>query len=138
MRCNRFVGETLIRVLWFSDESVVFAAAAMYQEHVPSYKHLDEPLDEGRFVFECILTGNFQAFTMCKPQLFHVQDTLDCTLHCTGNSVSCYKINCSFLVTCSKRLHSWYCTEFDQPKMNYSGLVLIRSTHKFSELNSLR
>ena len=30
---------------WLSDESVVFAAAAMYQEQVPSYKHLDEPLD---------------------------------------------------------------------------------------------
>jgi len=28
----------------------------MYQEQVLSYKHLDEPLDEGRFVFECILT----------------------------------------------------------------------------------
>ena len=40
---------------WLSDESVVFAAAAMYQEQVPSYKHLDEYLDEGRFVFECIL-----------------------------------------------------------------------------------
>ena len=37
-----------------SDESVVSAAAAMYQEHVPSYKHLDEPLDEGRFVLEHI------------------------------------------------------------------------------------
>ena len=38
----------------------------MYQEQVPSYKHLDEPLDmldEGRFVFECILAGNLQAFT---------------------------------------------------------------------------
>ena len=28
--------------------------------------HLDEPLDEGRFVFECILAGNLQAFTMCS------------------------------------------------------------------------
>ena len=35
----------------------------MYQEQVPSYKHLDEPLDEGRFVFESILVGNLQAFT---------------------------------------------------------------------------
>jgi len=26
---------------------VVAAAAAMYQEHVLNYKHLDEPLDEG-------------------------------------------------------------------------------------------
>ena len=71
------------------DRSVVSEAAAMYQD-VLSYKHLDESLDEGRFVFECILAGNLQAFTMCKPQLLHVQDTLDCTLHCTGNSVSCY------------------------------------------------
>ena len=39
------------------DESVVSSAAAMYQEQVLSYKHLDEPLDEGRFVFECILAG---------------------------------------------------------------------------------
>jgi len=33
-----------------------------------------------------------------------------------GNSVSCYKINCSFLVTL--RLHSWYCAKLDQPKIN--------------------
>jgi len=35
-----------------------------------SYKHLDEPLDrldEGRFVFECILAGNFRAFITCRP-----------------------------------------------------------------------
>ena len=38
----------------------------MYQEQVPSYKHLDEPLDEGRFVFECILAGNLQAFTLVR------------------------------------------------------------------------
>ena len=37
-----------------TDESVVSAAAAMYQEQVPSYRHLDQPFDEGRFVFECI------------------------------------------------------------------------------------
>jgi len=35
--------------------SVVAPAAAMIQEQILSYKHLDEPLDEGRFVFECIL-----------------------------------------------------------------------------------
>jgi len=33
------------------------------KNNVPSYKHLDDPLDEGRFVFECILLGNLQAFT---------------------------------------------------------------------------
>jgi len=32
----------------------------MYKVQVPSYKHLDEPLDKGRFVFECILAGNLQ------------------------------------------------------------------------------
>ena len=64
-----------------SDESLVSAAAAMYQEQVPSYKHLDEPLDEGRFVLERILDGILQTFTSSRPQLFHVQDTLDCTLH---------------------------------------------------------
>ena len=58
-------------------ESVVFAAAAMYQEQVPSDKHLDEPLDEGRFVFECILAGNLQAFTMCRPSS-PVQETVLC------------------------------------------------------------
>jgi len=52
-----------------------FAAAAMYQEKVPSYKHLDEPLDEGRFVFECILAGNLQAFTKCRLHS-HVQETV--------------------------------------------------------------
>ena len=84
-----------------SDESLVSAAAAMYQEQVPSYKHLDEPLDEGRFVLERILDGILQTFTSSRPQLFHVQDTLDCTLHAfvwlnlfPENSVSC-----SFLVT---------------------------------------
>jgi len=50
MHCNRFIGETLVRTYWLSDESVVLAASAMYQEQVPSCKHLDEPLDEGRFV----------------------------------------------------------------------------------------
>ena len=51
MRCNRFIGKTVDRTQWLSDKSVVFAAAAMYREQVPSYDHLDEPLDEGRFVF---------------------------------------------------------------------------------------
>ena len=53
----------------------------MYQEQVPSYKHLDEPLDmldEGRFVFECILAGNLQAFTTCETQL---SCSRDCTVH---------------------------------------------------------
>jgi len=63
-----------------------------------SYKHLDEPLDEGRFVLECILAGNLQAFTMCRPQLFYVQDALDYTQHLFGLTfvleiVSDYKIN---------------------------------------------
>ena len=51
----------------------------MYQQQVLSYEHLDELLDESRFVTECILAGNIQAFTICRPQFFHVQDTLDCT-----------------------------------------------------------
>ena len=38
-----------------SDKSVVSSAVAMYQEQVLSYKHLDEPFDEGRFIFEYIL-----------------------------------------------------------------------------------
>ena len=42
--------------------SAVAAAAAIYQEQVVSYKHLDEALDEGRFVFECILAGNLQVY----------------------------------------------------------------------------
>jgi len=40
MHCNRFIGETLARMQWLSDESVVATAAAKYQEQVPSYKHL--------------------------------------------------------------------------------------------------
>jgi len=69
----------------------------MYQEQVPSYKHLDEPLYEGRFVFECILAGNLQAFTTCRLS-FHC--SRDCTVHLFGLTFfcSCYKINCSFLV----------------------------------------
>jgi len=69
----------------------------MYQEQVLSYKHLDEPLDVGRVVFECILAGNLQAFyTTCTPQLFHVQDTLDCTLHLFGLT---FFLEILFLVT---------------------------------------
>jgi len=34
MSCNRFIGETLVHTF-------VAAAAAMYQEQVPSYKHFD-------------------------------------------------------------------------------------------------
>ena len=35
-----------------------------------------------------------------------------------GNSVSCYKMNCSFLVTLTEKFHSWYCAKLDQPKIN--------------------
>ena len=53
MGCNRFISETSVHEQWLSDESVVSAAAAaMYRKQVPSYKHLDEPLDEGMLVFE--------------------------------------------------------------------------------------
>jgi len=50
----------------------------MNQEQVLSYKHLDEPLDEGRLIFECILAGNLQAFTTCRLSS-HVQETVLCT-----------------------------------------------------------
>jgi len=30
-----------------------------------------------------------------------------------GNCVSQHKINCSFLVTLTERLHSWYCSKLD-------------------------
>ena len=46
-----------------------------------SYKHLDEPFGEGRFVFECILAGILQTL---PPVVYHVQDTLDCTLNFSG------------------------------------------------------
>ena len=49
----------------------------MYQEQVLNYKHLDEPLDEGRFVIECILAGNLQAFTTCRLSSY-VQETVLC------------------------------------------------------------
>jgi len=66
----------------------------MYQEQVPNYKHLDEPLDmldEGRFVFECILAGNLQAFTTFRLSS-HVQETQlsrsrDCTVHLFGLAI---------------------------------------------------
>ena len=93
----------------------------MYQEQVPIDKNFDEPvdmLDEGRFVFECILAGNLQAFTTCKLSS-HVQEIVLCIcLAFPGNSVSCYKMNCSSLVTLTERLHSWYCAKLDQPKIN--------------------
>jgi len=40
----------------------------MYQGQVVSlsYQKIDEPLDEDRFVFEYILAGNFQTFTVCS------------------------------------------------------------------------
>jgi len=60
MHCNRFIGETLLRTYWLSAESIAFATAAMYQEQVPSYKHLDEPLDmldEGRFALNVFWQG---------------------------------------------------------------------------------
>jgi len=39
-----------------------------------------------------------QAFTRCRPQLYHVKDPLDCTLHLFGLTFFwkfcfCYKIN---------------------------------------------
>jgi len=68
------------------------------------YRHLDEPLDEGRFVFECILAGNLQAFITCRPQLFHFQDTLDCTVHLFGltflswhRSAETYRRHCTYV-----------------------------------------
>ena len=33
------------------------------------------------------------------------------------NSVSCYKIKCTLLVTLTERLHSWYCAKLDQSKL---------------------
>ena len=97
----------------------------MYQEQVPSYKHLDEPLDmldEGRFVFECILAGNLQAFTLVRVDSALTLKRLYCAFVWLslfpGNSISCYQINCSFLVTLTERLHSWYCAKLDQPKIN--------------------
>jgi len=72
----------------------------MYQEQVPSNKHLDETLDEGRFVFECILPGNLQAFTTYRLRSF-MSSSRDCAFVWLSlfswNSVSCYKIKCSFL-----------------------------------------
>ena len=66
--------ETLVHLLWILHKSVFAAAVAMYQQ---ATKHLDEPLDEGRFVFECILAGNLQAFTTCRLSS-HVQESVLC------------------------------------------------------------
>jgi len=59
MHCNKFIVETLVHKEWLLDKSIVPA-------QVLSYKHLDEPLDKGRLIFECILAGNLQAFTKCS------------------------------------------------------------------------
>ena len=69
MCCSRFIGETLILLsscVVALDKSVVVAVATIYQEQfvvLPDYEHPHEPLDKSRFAFECILAGNFQAFT---------------------------------------------------------------------------
>ena len=82
----------------------------MNQEQVFIYKHLDEPLEEGRFVLECILATVVDLFGV-------LQDILDCTVHLFGLtfflefSVSCYQRNCSLPETCTERLHSWYCAK---------------------------
>jgi len=73
--------------------SLIFAVAAMYQEQVPSYEHLDEPLDEGRLSLNVFWQG------ISKP-LLHVDSALMLKrLYCAfvwltlfpGNSISCYK-----------------------------------------------
>jgi len=92
----------------------------MYQKQVPSYKHLDEPLDESRFVFECILPGNLEALPLLSvdPALSRSRD---CTLHLFGLAFFLEtlflvtKINCSLLVTLIEKFH---CTNLDQPKIN--------------------
>jgi len=45
-------------------ESVVSAPASMYQEQVLSYKHLDEPLDEGRL--------SLNVFWQWSPSLYYL------------------------------------------------------------------
>jgi len=84
MPCNAFIGETLVRTQWFQTILLFQQLLLCTKNRFLTYKHLDVPLDEGRFVFECILAGNLQAFPTCRPQLFHVQDTLDYTLHLFG------------------------------------------------------
>ena len=97
----------------------------MYKEQVLSYKHLDEPLDEGRFVFECILAGNLQAFTTCRPQLFHVHNTLDCILHLFGLTLFlefCSLLQNKLFIPCNSTsielFHSRYWAKLDQTKIN--------------------
>ena len=58
MCCNRFVGEMVD-----FGQYVVVTTATMYQEHVLSFKHLDAPLDEGRFVFERFWQGTSKSFS---------------------------------------------------------------------------
>ena len=54
--------------------------------------HLDEPLDESRFVLNVFWQGTSEPL----PQFFHVQDTLDCTLHLFGLT---FFLEILFLVT---------------------------------------
>ena len=102
-------------------EPVVSAAAAMYQERVP--------IATGTLINLLVKAGLssnvfWQGTSKC---LLHETSALSCSrrsglysafVWLNGNSVSCYKINCSFLVALSERLHSWYCARLDQPKID--------------------
>ena len=62
--------------------------SAMYQEQVLSYKHLDEPLDEGSFAFECILAGNLQPLLCVDLNSFTFKTlwTVPCIHTCLWDS----------------------------------------------------
>ena len=83
----------------------------MKNMQVLNYKHLDEPLDESKSVFEYTLAG------IAKP-LPRVGDLFHVPRHSGLSSA----FVCFFLlqnkVTCTERLNSWYCTKLEQLSVN--------------------
>jgi len=75
---------------------VAAAAATINQEQVPSYKHLDELLDEGRF---CILNVFWQGTSKrCSWPLY-------CTLHLFCLTffleIGCFLLQNKLFITCN-------------------------------------
>jgi len=77
MPCNRFIGETLVSKYLVAFKGVCgFCSCCYVPRTVPSYKHLDEPLDEGRFVFVSV-TALASATNALKAKVRYQQKALD-------------------------------------------------------------
>jgi len=78
---------------------------------VVNYRHLDEPLDEGKSVFEYTLAR------IAKP-LPRVGDLFHVPRHSGLSSAFIIFFLLQNEVTCTERLNSWYCTKLEQPRVN--------------------